>query len=343
MEVCDELISVIIPVYNTEKYLRRCVESVLAQKEVCFEIILVDDGSTDASPAICDEYAKKANQIKVIHKNNQGLGYARNSGLDAAQGNYIFFLDSDDWIPPKALENIGRLFFLYNADIISFSYIQTQCMNYIQISNREESCIKLLHPNIMEAYLDRKIGTTACAKAYKRHIFSNVRFTNVSLHEDAWSMHLFLQAAESLLMTNQVYYVQYIRRKSLFQSTFREDNFLSIECGKRLLEFVDEEYAGYPDYHEKAAERLLERQVSVMSKIIGDGRYAKYRKQYASVLRDVKREMKDFVYEEIRNTYPYGQAWQSVYHPRLFFIEIKLKAIRDRTKQFLKSVLGSFI
>ncbi|HEM5303194.1 TPA: glycosyltransferase family 2 protein, partial [Streptococcus suis] len=92
------LLSVIIPVYQVEKYLKRCIDSVLAQKFIDYEIILVDDGSTDSSPAICDAYSAEYPHISVIHKENGGLSDARNVGIKHAAGEYIFFLDSDDWI-----------------------------------------------------------------------------------------------------------------------------------------------------------------------------------------------------------------------------------------------------
>ena len=90
------MVSVIIPVYNVEKYLAECVDSVLAQSCQNYEIILVDDGATDSSGRMCDEYARKDSRIRVIHQSNGGLSAARNAGLDAAQGEYVYFLDSDD-------------------------------------------------------------------------------------------------------------------------------------------------------------------------------------------------------------------------------------------------------
>lgn len=99
-------LSVIVPVYNTEKYLRRCVDSILNQEYKDMEIILVDDGSTDGSPCICDEYSKKDYRVKVVHKENQGLGFARNSGIEAAVGAYVGFIDSDDYITPDFYKNL---------------------------------------------------------------------------------------------------------------------------------------------------------------------------------------------------------------------------------------------
>ena len=110
-------ISVIVPVYNVEKYLRKCIESILNQTFREFELILVDDGSTDSSGKICDEYALKDSRIKVIHKENGGASSARNAGLDVAKGEYIGFVDSDDWIEMDMYGELYRLIKENNTDI----------------------------------------------------------------------------------------------------------------------------------------------------------------------------------------------------------------------------------
>ena len=99
-------LSIVVPVYNTEKYLKQCVDSLTSQTLNEIEIILVDDGSTDGSGAICDEYAAKDSRIKVIHKENGGLGFARNSGLEMAQGEFVGFVDSDDWVDLDFFEKL---------------------------------------------------------------------------------------------------------------------------------------------------------------------------------------------------------------------------------------------
>lgn len=112
------LISVVIPVYNVEKYLRECVDSVLAQTYRNFEIVLVDDGSPDNSGSICDDYASKHQNIKVVHKKNEGLGFARNSGMEVCQGKYVFFLDSDDSLRPDTLERLIEVAETHHAQAV---------------------------------------------------------------------------------------------------------------------------------------------------------------------------------------------------------------------------------
>ena len=122
-EVTEEnKISVIVSIYNIEKYIQRAVESICAQTYSNLEIILVDDGSTDSSGRICDEYAKKDNRIRVIHKKNGGLSSARNEGIKAATGEYIAFVDGDDWVDKSMYEDMLKAMYTYDADIAICNY-----------------------------------------------------------------------------------------------------------------------------------------------------------------------------------------------------------------------------
>ena len=112
-------ISIIVPVYNSEKYLGACIDSILAQSYRDFELILVDDGSRDSSPRICDDYAQKDSRVKVIHKANGGVSAARNDGLDIAKGEYVTFIDSDDWVEGEYLETLSKF---GKYDIVFFSH-----------------------------------------------------------------------------------------------------------------------------------------------------------------------------------------------------------------------------
>ena len=126
------MISIVVPVYNTEKYLKRCVDSILAQTYTDLEIILVDDGSKDSSGAICDEYAKQDQRIQVVHKKNGGVSSARNLGLDLAQGEYIAFVDSDDYLDPNMYEEMYKVALEYNCEVVLTDCIK-EYMNESQL------------------------------------------------------------------------------------------------------------------------------------------------------------------------------------------------------------------
>lgn len=125
------LVSIVLPIYNVEKYLDRCIESVVRQTYNNLEIILVDDGSPDGCPQKCDEWAKKDKRIKVIHKNNAGLGYARNTGIENASGEYICFFDSDDYVAPDTIEKAYTTAKTSNSDMVLFGHYDVDAQGKI--------------------------------------------------------------------------------------------------------------------------------------------------------------------------------------------------------------------
>lgn len=169
------LISVIVPVYNAEKYLHRCVDSILAQTFTDFELILVNDGSTDCSSKICDEYALKDNRIKVIHKSNGGVASARQMGVDNALGNYTIHADPDDWVEPTMLEELYKKAIEKDADmVICDFYVQTcnTCITRTQRISEESSEATLL------ALLSHKLHGSLWNKLIRLECYKkfNIRF-----------------------------------------------------------------------------------------------------------------------------------------------------------------------
>ncbi len=181
-----DLISIIVPVYNVEAYLKRCIESILNQTYKDIEIILVDDGSTDNSSKICDEYKNKDKRIKVIHKVNGGLSSARNRGLDIAKGKYIGFVDSDDYISPKMYEILYKELINNNADISACDDVVFQKKEAvfnivddykIEIYNKYDAMKELIS-------LTNHVDSTAWNKLYKKSLFNKVRYPNGFIYED---------------------------------------------------------------------------------------------------------------------------------------------------------------
>lgn len=235
----EELVSVIIPVYKVEKYLERCVESVQKQTFQNLEIILVDDGSPDLCGAMCDEMAKTDPRIKVIHKNNGGLSDARNVGIEMASGNYIVFVDSDDWLDLDMIALLYRVLKKYNADIAECSY-RNICTDRIE---EETNCsAKVVEGDrilALEAMLGwRWFKPVAWNKLYKRDVLGDIRYPKGKLHEDEYTTYKYFYNANKLVYVDVSKY-NYDRRRedSITGKKFREDNLDACWAFRERMEF----------------------------------------------------------------------------------------------------------
>ncbi len=209
----NEKISVIVPIYNVEPYLEKCIDSILNQTYQNLEIILVDDGSPDKCPAICDEYAKKDARIKVIHKENGGLSSARNAGLDVATGEYIAFVDSDDYLHEKTYEKLLCRLLADNADMalcdIYFVNEKDEELNINTISLKDS--VWREHIFWQELY---GVNYTACVvawnKLYKAEIFQKLRYPIGKIHEDEFVIHQIVNNCARISVLNEklYYYLQ---------------------------------------------------------------------------------------------------------------------------------------
>jgi glycosyltransferase involved in cell wall biosynthesis len=215
--MANSLISIIIPVYKVEKYLDRCVESVVNQTYKNLEIILVDDGSPDNCPTMCDEWAKKDNRIKVIHKENGGVSSARNVGLDNATGEYIAFVDSDDYIKKETYKELLNLTITYNADVVICNFEKVFEVEHIKLE--EDDCgvekIKVYEgENRFNVLNDFYVQTTVpWGKMYKKNIFNKIRYPKSRVHEDEFVVHQYLYETQKIVYTSKKLYY-YLKRKN---------------------------------------------------------------------------------------------------------------------------------
>ncbi len=207
----SKLISVIVPIYKVEKYLDRCINSIINQTYHNLEILLVDDGSPDNSGKICDEYAQKDKRIKVIHKQNGGLSDARNAALKIAQGDYIGFVDSDDYIKEDMFETLFRLSEENNAEISIVSYYELIEDRLISVRDSGELQIMDKIEAIKELLIDTKIQSYAWNKLFKKELFNGITFPTGKNFEDiATTLILFEKCNKVVLLEEPKYY--YIRR-----------------------------------------------------------------------------------------------------------------------------------
>lgn len=228
-------ISIIIPVYNVEKYLKRCIDSVINQTYKDIEVILIDDGSTDDSAQICDDYCKKDNRIQVIHKENGGLSSARNVGIEKSTGKYIMFLDSDDWLELETCDIVYKTAQNYNADIIMWPYVREINGKSKKKVIFKEECIvfdkttakKQLHRRMI-GLLGEELATpqnadaivTACVKLYKSNIIKDnkINFVDTKLigTEDAlFNLYVFGHVKKVIYINKYFYH-------------YRRDNIVSL-------------------------------------------------------------------------------------------------------------------
>lgn len=208
-------ISVIIPVYNVEKYLRRCLESIINQTYRDLEIIIIDDGSTDHSKKICEEFEKKDKRILLIKQENGGLSKARNTGINYAGGDYITFVDSDDFINKNMINVMQKLAKENDADIV--------CVNMLNVDDRfderflyeTENSYKVYKKNCADMLFERKVFNYSPAKLYKKELFSDIRFPEGHVYEDVATSYLLFDRCRIFVKSEYNYYYYYKRPGSI--------------------------------------------------------------------------------------------------------------------------------
>ncbi len=234
----NELISVVIPVYNVENYLRRCIKSVLRQSYDKIEIILVDDGSTDNSGKICDEFEKIDSRIKVYHKTNGGLSDARNYGLKYVEGSWITFIDSDDYIDKKYIEKLYSIAVNNNAEIsicdpvhvFGESQAEFEDSKMVRIYDRIEA--------IKTMWYQTSFLPSAWAKLYHKSVFGNICFTEGVIFEDIDIMHEVLYKANRIAYTKGKYYAYIHRENSITTKKFAKRDLYILEVCNKIRKFA---------------------------------------------------------------------------------------------------------
>lgn len=209
------MISIIISVYNAASHIRQCMDSIRSQSYSDLEIIAVDDGSTDGSGAICEDLAKQDKRIVIIHKKNGGNASARNVGIDAARGEFLAFVDADDYIESNMYETMLAEMNDPSISIVCCGIIVTSIegTNTVQVSKEKR---KFSKEEALFDFFSRRgnVKPTACNKLYRSTIFRNgLRFNSNVIHEDTEAMPRFLDAAESVVVIEQAFY-HYIKHKN---------------------------------------------------------------------------------------------------------------------------------
>lgn len=249
---CKDKVSIIVPIYNVEKYLERCIDSIINQTYKNLEIILIDDGSTDKCRNICENYKEKDSRIIVDHKENGGLSTARNRGLDISTGKYILFVDSDDYICDTMIEELLKLLLKYNADIAHCNFkIVDEFGNNMNDKHKD-----LYDENLMNSYetiysyiVDYRVKVMAWNKLYRRELFDYIRFKDGYVYEDEIIFPEIISKSELNITTNKKLYFYTYNNNSITKTDFNESK---LKSKKYLCDFLEKFYLeNYEDlmYH----------------------------------------------------------------------------------------------
>ena len=285
----NALISVIVPVYNVEPYVARCLDSILAQTETNLEIIVVDDGSQDNSGSICDQYAARDQRIRVIHKKNGGLSSARNAGLDAATGDYIGFVDSDDWIAPDMYGRLLTLLKKHDAQMACAGRYDVDADTGVQtlgLCPAEEECIsgEALAGRI---FLYDGCDSSACDKLYRRELLEEIRYPEGRICEDMpVAYRIALQAHRAVMCTKPLYY--YFHRRGSITKTRKvtDKTFHESQNTAQIYADIQESHPSIAPQARFLRVRSLARILLLLSQSDSETR-----KRYASQYRQARREL----------------------------------------------------
>ena len=282
------LISVVIPVYKVEKYLDKCLESVINQTYEKLEIILVDDGSPDNCPKMCDEWAKKDKRIRVIHKKNGGLSDARNKGIDIATGEYITFIDSDDYVELNYVEFLYNLVKDNNAEI-------SMGKQYVRYSDKtlntgtNELYVLNSHDTLDKILYSEDFDVSAWAKLYKLELFKNIRYPKGRLFEDSATTYKLIDNANTIVLKSEPIYNYIMRNDSITNETFNEKKFDLIKSTEEMCTYISNKYK---DLESGCKRRLMYAYLSTLTQLIKCKKInKKYKNRIMNYIKENRKEI----------------------------------------------------
>lgn len=315
-------ISVIVPVYNVEQYLPRCLDSILQQTFSDFEIILVEDGTEDGAGSICDDYSGRDERIRVIHQKNMGLAQARKNGLSIARGRYIMFVDSDDWIDSQMLETMYGQAEKTNADVVC-----AQCRRVDEkgriLSRKTQFKTVVCEESKEMAYhlhVTRRISTSACTKLISKEIMRSVIFKeNLGIGEEHDMVAQIILYASKMVVTDEIFYNYFMRGNSISHAGYTEkyanslDNYLAIEGKMERL---------FPDYRGEIRGFYAEFEMAVMTAMCRNKKFDwRVINRLRSVLGD---QMADIIKNKGTPMYMKICIVMTVYVPYMFIILFRI-------------------
>ena len=242
MKSAEDLISVIIPVYNVKPYLRMCADSVFSQTFRNLEIIFVDDGSTDGSGELCDELAAEDTRVRVIHQENGGLSAARNTGIDASTGAYLYFLDSDDAISPVTIVHLWTACVRTKADAAIGDFIRFSEQAVPEERRKFTSQAFDTEEALRRMLMHEGFGHQAWGKLFKRSLWEKYRYPKGLLYEDYAVIYEVMMGAEKIAVVTDALYFYRLQAGSIMHSRIGERNLTLLDTSERVTEMISKEY-----------------------------------------------------------------------------------------------------
>ncbi|MDR3591521.1 MAG: glycosyltransferase [Negativicutes bacterium] len=237
----NPVVSIIVPVYKTESYLRKCLDSILRQTFTDYELLLIDDGSPDDCGLICDEYAQKDARIRVIHQENAGVSAARNVALAEARGVYVGFVDSDDWIEDDMFATLYAYIREFDADIAICGYWEIDANGHSVVNGDDKITVYPREEALRELLLDRDMRSFLWNKLYKAELFAGIKFGHRIL-SDYFILHKVFARANSIIQVNVPKY-HYLKRYSSLTGNMNHMERYTAVCGaKERLIFIQEQF-----------------------------------------------------------------------------------------------------
>ena len=264
------LISIIVPVYNTEKYLKRCVESLLTQSFRNIEVCLVDDGSTDDSGKLCDEYEAKDPRVNGIHKTNGGLSSARNAAMHRVHGEYITYVDSDDYVDKQYIEYLYNLIEQNGAQVSScgvLSVDENDAPIKKQSSKTAQPDVYTAEEATIRQFYQRGVTNHACGKLFAKNCFREVKFPENRQYEDLATVYRLFGNAEKIVIGHENHYFYLQRRDSIMHSKYSDKKMDRIAVSEEILEYAN---GGSEDLKKAAECRLFVSAVQVLRELPED-------------------------------------------------------------------------
>lgn len=245
----NALVSIIVPVYNVERFLEKCIKSIIQQKYRNLEILLIDDGSTDFSSHICDKYANIDKRIRVIHKSNGGLSDARNLGIEMHKGEYIIFVDSDDFIHENMIGDMLKLALNYSADIVECGILYVDSgfdfqSKHVEFKNKIEIAD---HDIAVRKILDYDYKIMVWNKLFKSELFNSIRFPVGKIHEDEYTTPYLVDLCSQYVKISNQYYAYVQRKDSIMNVKFEKRRLDIIGAQESRIKYFSDKYKGSYD------------------------------------------------------------------------------------------------